>query len=264
MGEIPGKLWHLLLRPLTYVVWGLLSALLTVMGPFGTLTAMHWPQRAAYWFVIVGLAALTSVVVGELAAMVAPDRQSWRYDLSRVAGMTILFAPLGWLWTIGFPIGDDMPKPSLWAFAVFVALVSVVIRVGHRVVRGDEARFVQQEVGGLRPEAETPVAELEQPRLMRRLPETAKGTVLRLSASDHMVEVVLQDETHDLRMRFTDAIDEMDGVEGYCAHRSHWVVRAAITEIEREGARTYLRLENGDRIPVSRTYRPQLEAAGIL
>ncbi|WP_319824575.1 LytTR family DNA-binding domain-containing protein [Thalassovita sp.] len=267
MGEIPEKLLHLLQRPVTYAVWGLLSALLAVMGPFGTLTALEWPQRTVYWFVTVGLAALVSVVVSALSGAVAPNRHSWRNDLSRIAGMTILFSPLGWLWTHFYPVMGDMPKPTLWVFAVFVALVSVVIRVGHRVIRGDETRFVQQEEGGLRPEVEAPEApepQAEPPRLMRRLPNTATGPVLRLSASDHMVEVVLREETHSLRMRFTDAIDEMDGVEGYCSHRSHWVVRAAIAEVEREGARTYLRLENGDCIPVSRTYRPRLEAAGIL
>ncbi len=264
MGAIPEKILRLFRRPMIYVVWGSVSALLTVMGPFGTLSAMHWPQRGAYWFVIVGLVLILSPVIGELAALFEPDRRSWRHDLLRIVGIVAIFSPLGWLWTIWIPDNGLLEKPSFWGFALMVVLVSVVIRVGHRVIRGDEAPFAAQEDGAMTLEAEAPATEPEIPRIFRRLPDGVQGPVLRLSASDHLVEVVLRTEVHSLRMRFTDAIDEMDGVEGYCTHRSHWVVRAAISAVERDGPKIFLRLENGDQIPVSRTYKPGLEDAGIL
>ncbi|MGD9866167.1 MAG: LytTR family DNA-binding domain-containing protein [Pseudodonghicola sp.] len=102
------------------------------------------------------------------------------------------------------------------------------------------------------------------PRLARRLPEDFQGPILRLSSEDHFVDVITAAAVHRLRMRFADAIDEMDTVEGDLTHRSHWVARAAIDGVEREGGRIFIRLVNGDRVPVSRTYRPGLEQAGIL
>ena len=70
--------------------------------------------------------------------------------------------------------------------------------------------------------------------------------------------------TEKLRLRLSDAIDEMEPVEGLCTHRSHWVTRAAIAGHVRESGKLFVTLENGDRVPVSRTYRPQLEAEGLV
>ena len=67
-----------------------------------------------------------------------------------------------------------------------------------------------------------------------------------------------------IRLRFGDAIEEMDPVDGFCTHRSHWVARQAVSGAERERGKIFLRLENGDRVPVSRTYMPDLEEAGLL
>jgi DNA-binding LytR/AlgR family response regulator len=61
-----------------------------------------------------------------------------------------------------------------------------------------------------------------------------------------------------------DAIDEMEPVKGICTHRSHWVALGAIKRVEREGARLFVVLRNGDRVPVSRKYRPRLEQAGLI
>ncbi|MEZ5714276.1 MAG: LytTR family DNA-binding domain-containing protein [Paracoccaceae bacterium] len=67
-----------------------------------------------------------------------------------------------------------------------------------------------------------------------------------------------------IRLRFSDAIAEMEPMQGYCTHRSHWVSHAAISGVEREPGKLFLRLVNGDRVPVSRKYRPELEKARIV
>jgi DNA-binding LytR/AlgR family response regulator len=70
--------------------------------------------------------------------------------------------------------------------------------------------------------------------------------------------------TETLRLRLSDAIDEMEPVEGLCTHRSHWVALAAITASERRQGKLFVRLSNGERVPVTRTYAPKLEAAGVI
>ena len=113
--------------------------------------------------------------------------------------------------------------------------------------------------------AEEEAADLPRlPRLLDRLPEDVAGEVFRLSGRDHHVEVVTATGTATVRMRFSDAIAEMEPVRGHCAHRSHWVSEAAIRDVERDGAKIFLRLVNDDQVPVSRKYKPHLEDAGIL
>ena len=104
----------------------------------------------------------------------------------------------------------------------------------------------------------------ESPRLHRRtdLPEDAK--LLRLSAKDHMVTVVTTQGERSLRMRFGDAIDEADPIEGLCTHRSHWVAYDAVSHCQEVDGKPQLVLVNGDAIPVSRKYRNALMDAGLL
>ena len=57
-----------------------------------------------------------------------------------------------------------------------------------------------------------------------------------------------------LLMRFADAMAELDGVAGMQVHRSHWVAFAAVRGITRARGKTFLQLEDGRLVPVSRSY----------
>lgn len=254
------------------LVWLLVSGAATLMAPFDSDGNFPQPLLALYWAGVVGMALLFSAVVSECVARIEPDRLSWRFGLLRVLGMCLVFTPVLMLWTV---LLAPMPQmlPSVWRMAVFVAMTGVTIHALRRILGGDVDRFIADDAGGVAlasaPEQvtdQTPEKppEQPQPRLMRRLPDGAVGPILRLSASDHMVEVHLPDASHNLRMRFVDAIAEMDGVPGDCAHRSHWVTFAAVTGVKRDKGRILLMISNGDEVPVSRTYRPRIEAAGLL
>lgn len=260
--------------------WALFTLAATVMGPFNTLATMEDGRRLVYWGVIVGGALLLSAGLARLIARFEPDSSCWRADGMRIGGMVLGLSPMIYGWTQIMVRGHGTHAPSLLRITLLVALIGTVVQVSKRIVRGqpplglDEGGAVPDplamgpHVDGPDPDPDpAPAPEPDPdpaPRLMRRLPEGVEGPVLRLSASDHFVEVVLPGDTHSLRMRFTDAIDEMDGIEGYCSHRSHWVARDAILGVERDGARIQLRLQNGDLVPVSRTFRPDLEEAGIV
>lgn len=256
--------------------WVLFTFAATVMGPFNTLILLGDGARLVYWGVIVGVSLIVSHLLRTVIARFVANPASWCADGARIIGMVLVFSPMVHLWTMYMIPERGAHAPTLLRIALFVGLIGTVIQVSKRILRGD-VPLAADESGAvldpLVPAERSAVVEPDPepepdpdpaPRLMRRLPDGVVGPVLRLSASDHFVEVVLPGETHSLRMRFTDAIDEMDGVEGYCCHRSHWVTRATITGIEREAGRIYLRLSNGDQVPVSRTYKPGLEEAGIL
>jgi DNA-binding LytR/AlgR family response regulator len=65
-------------------------------------------------------------------------------------------------------------------------------------------------------------------------------------------------------MRLSDAIAELEGIEGAQVHRSWWVARNAIADIARTDGRATLTLQDGSQVPVSRTYAKLLREAGWL
>ena len=63
-------------------------------------------------------------------------------------------------------------------------------------------------------------------------------------------------------MRLSDAIGEMDGIEGERTHRSWWVARDAVRTSRRDGRNLRLILHNGLEVPVSRTSVAKLKQLG--
>jgi len=86
----------------------------------------------------------------------------------------------------------------------------------------------------------------------------------RFRQRDHFVDVITDTGTQTLRLRFADAVDEMEPAKGFLTHHSHWMSQDAIEGVERQDGKLFLRLNNNDIVPVSRTYRPALADAGIL
>lgn len=62
-------------------------------------------------------------------------------------------------------------------------------------------------------------------------------------------------------MRLSDAIAELEGLEGAQTHRSWWVARDAIVDVERGDGRAVLKLKSGIEVPVSRTHARLLRQA---
>lgn len=169
--------------------------------------------------------------------------------------MVLCFTPPLWFLTRNLAFTDPSLGPSLVKMGYYVCAISLCICVFRRVIPG----FEKTGYFGPKSEQEPP-----SPRLVRRLSPDFAEPILRLSVRDHFVDVVSLTGHEAIRMRFADAIDEMDTVIGYCTHRSHWVARNAIVGVKRENGKICLELINGDLVPVSRKYKPELEAVGLL
>ncbi len=229
-------------------------------GPFGTYSR-SFAYRLVFWTLVVVISVLMAGWFMRLAHRLVDPGRPWLRDLVVVGLMTTFFTPV----LIGLSVelmevevaslADAVPFPQ------YVAIISLCVTTSRRIVKR------RWKGGSPDPDtaAEPSLSEPEpQPRLMRRLPDGFEGPILRLTVEDHFVDVIAPGGTQRLRMRFADAIDEMDPVEGIYTHRSHWVTREAVERIDREGGRLFVVLTNGDRVPVSRTYRPQVEEAGLV
>ena len=230
-------------------------------GPFGTYS-LDLGSRLSFWTLVI----VTSVVMGgwctRLAHRLVDQRRPWLRDLVIVGLMTTLFGPV----LIGLSAEFLSARFSSFADVVhylqYVAIISLCVTTSRRIVthrRQGTSPDPEEEPDAT---AEMPSPDpVREPRLMRRLPEGFAGPILRLTVEDHFVDVIAPQDRHRLRLRFADAVDEMDPVAGFYTHRSHWVARDAVDRLEREGGRLVVVLINGDRVPVSRTYRPQVEQA---
>jgi hypothetical protein len=232
------------------MIWFVASAILVVAGPFGTFENMTIPERLLFWPILLALSLIISYFVRASVTTVAPKQNQFSRDGIVIVLFSALFAPMPSL--VSSLTAGGSPEPILTFFEAFlmiliVASAVVIIRHVLRIER--------------RPEEE---ATDERPRFLRRLTgDVIPEQVLRLTVDDHYVEVYLSSgETQRVLIRFADAVNEMDGLEGMCVHRSHWVASQAIRAVEKCGGREFVVLSDDSRIPISRTYRPNLVEAG--
>ena len=101
------------------------------------------------------------------------------------------------------------------------------------------------------------------PKFLARLPAKLQGGELyAVEAEDHYLRLHTSLGQDLILLRLADAIAELEGLEGAQTHRSWWVARAAVTEVERGDGRATLTLKDGAEVPVSRGFARQLRAAG--
>ncbi len=100
-------------------------------------------------------------------------------------------------------------------------------------------------------------------RFPDRLPPRLRGAVIRaVQAEDHYLRIHTDRGSDLILMRLSDALDELEGLEGAQTHRSWWVARDAVRDVARGDGRATLTLEGGITAPVSRRYARALRDAG--
>ncbi len=239
------------------VLCGMMIVVAGVAGPFGTFEAMDPLHRFGYWAAVV----VSSILLGYTAyacasAVVAPD------NLPRLTLAGILFGACFnsvavWGITIQTWLWGTQVVPTFWELAGYCVLVHIAVGVLRLFFK----QIMQSYQQGAQDSEPSPQPA---PRIARRLPDDMQGDILHLSVRDHFVEIFTDVGSVSVRMRFRDALDELDGINGYRVHRSHWVSHAAVQGIEKDQARVYVCLPEGRRVPVSRNYHAALEDAGWL
>ena len=265
------KTWRMsILDPITVVIVATAVMVATVSGPFGTHEALSAVPRFLFWGVVVTSAAILGVLVRVAVHLRVPQEKRLISEALTTVIFTGLFGGALVLWVNAFAayFGVEAYVPAWWRQIGYVAIITVLLLAIRsfvfRVFREQARALITEESSSTVQQSGEAATEPFEPRLMRRLPMEERAPILWLSAEDHIVEVHTRIGVVRLRMRLKDAIDEMEGVEGYCTHRSHWVARGAIVSSEKKGNTWSLRLSNGKSIPVSRKYQPVLTKAGYL
>lgn len=238
------------LRGLTIAVAG--GVLLALTGAFGTLHAPLGP-RLVYWVAMM----LVGGVWGNLCAraierFIALDERPWLTVLLLTAVISGPLSIVVWAATGLFFTGRLYALDALPGMVVPVAIVTVAICAVSVFV--EKARPVQTH---LAPAGSAPA------RFLGRLPAKLRGATLRaVEAEDHYLRLHTDRGSDLILMRLSDALAELEGLEGAQTHRSWWVAKDAVRDVARGDGRAVLTLEGGLRAPVSRRYARALRAAG--
>jgi hypothetical protein len=178
---------------------------------------------------LLAYALMLAIASVPITLLLSASLEAWSVRPSWTGGTAFLYFQV---WLIGL---------AIWLF---------MKRIGLRV----------PVAGPTEAEANHPVADpLPRPRLLRRLPASFGDTVLCLQMEDHYVRVHGKTGSALLLLRMSDAVAELDGVEGMQVHRSWWIARGDVARIRRDNRTLRIELENGVTVPVARPYAAALK-----
>lgn len=232
------------------LLWALLTGFAAATGPFGTFEVLGLMARFGYWAVIVGTAIFLTVMQKRLLAHINPIVRL----LSQLPYGLFLAALAHVMNLIIFPEWGG------WADYGFLALVTLsavfLVELGVFLARHV---FDLGETGGSAAQEQLPPDVLFQ----RRLPMEKRGQLIRLEAQDHYLLVVTDKGSETLLLRMGDAEAELSNA-GLRVHRSHWVVPQQVQSHSRQKGRDVLIMRDQSEIPVSRSYKDKVRAAGLM
>jgi DNA-binding LytR/AlgR family response regulator len=228
------------------------GVLLALAGAFGTLAA-PLGSRLAYWVSMLLVGGLWGTLCARLVErFIALDERPWLTVLLLTAAISGPLSVVVWAVTGLFFTGDLYPLAALPGMVVPVAIVTVAISAVSVFV--EKARPVQTHLAAT---GSAPA------RFLDRLPAKLRGATLRaVEAEDHYLRLHTDRGSDLILMRLSDALTELEGLEGAQTHRSWWVARDAVRDVARSDGRAALTLEGGIVAPVSRRYARALREAG--
>jgi hypothetical protein len=228
--------WRLVLRILG--VGSAVATFLSLLSPFNAPLAVIAARDAEYF---------AYSWIGSMLGL-ANTRLAWRLGLwprgplvvGAAAGVMMVPPMMAVVW-LGNLLTNGRPPPT--AALLGIVWDVLVICVG--------ASTVAVVVSWRR--AAAPAA--APPKFLERLPLKLRGAeVWAVEAEDHYLRLHTSKGQDLILMRLSDAVTELEGLEGAQVHRSWWVARDAIAEARRGDGRATLTLKDGSEVPVSRTY----------
>lgn len=243
-----------ILSPIRVIFVIVVSFFVGVTGPFGTFEIFNYPFRAIYWAFIIFTAFLLVNIIRLFFQRLFPKLTPVLTNMLTFLVLSFVLTPIIIALSQVFNPPDHSGYKPEWSLAIFVFFTGVIVAfLRYLVMSGFALGAVQ---------APEPVS----PRLSERIPLDNRGEILEISSKDHHVCVRTALGVTKIRLRLTDAIKEMDGVDGICPHRSHWVAVSAVVGHGVNGKpRTfYLTLSDGTQVPVSRKNISLVQAAGLL
>lgn len=232
------------------VVAGIAGLFLAFTGAFGTLAAPLW-VRLAYWLVLCWSGAAAGAAVSTIVQNSGLTEQR-PFVGGAVITLGVTLPGTLYVWAVSSLMFGALPRlANLPNFFLPVLVITAAITALNFLVARKPV------------ETHAAAPEAPPPRFLERLPPKLRGARLfAVEAQDHYLRLHTSKGEDLILMRLSDAVVELEGIEGAQTHRSWWVAREAVTEAKRGDGRAVLTLANGAEAPVSRAYAKALREAG--
>ncbi len=228
------------------------GVVLAVAGAFGSINAPLW-IRLVYWVPVMMAGAMWGHLCSRLIdRWVDIDERPWLAVAALTAATTGPVTLMVWLVT-GIVFEGAAYPLSVLPFMLGPVLTITAVMSAINVFLS-KAQPVQTHAAliGAAPA-----------RFPDRLPMKLRGAAIRaVQAEDHYLRIHTDRGSDLILMRLSDALDELEGLEGSQTHRSWWVARNAVRDVVRGDGRATLTLDGGVTVPVSRRYARALREAG--
>lgn len=266
--EFTRSLWH----PLFVALILLMTAFLFLARPYDHILPADMILRT--------LIVTSSVIVFLSFSIFCMSRcalyQICAYSVAVFAPATVVTS----LWAVAFSVYAGGQALDALGWVQFLAFNFVFCMMGELILASFLLRRIALEIG-LQAHPIAVVSPAEPPEAKRmEAPDRAKqaappspshleilgqpvalNQIWHLKAEEHYVLLGLRDGTSVLlRGRLADAIAQVPVDAGLQVHRSHWVARAALADLERKRDGWRLRLHNGTDIPVARNRQTEVRS----
>lgn len=227
------------------------GVVLALTGAFGTDIVPLW-VRFAYWVPLILVGAVWATLCARLIERVIdPDERPWLTVAALSAATAGPVVVLVWLVTGLVFESRIYPLNRLVYFIGPVLVVTVAISALNVFLSRSPPVQTHAGAGGV------------PARFLDRLPPRLRGATLHaVQAEDHYLRLHTDRGSDLILMRLSDAVAELEGLEGARTHRGWWVARDAVRDVSRGDGRATLTLEGGIVAPVSRRYARALREAG--
>ena len=229
----------------------IVGVVLAASGAFET-GRLPLVPRFAYWIGLVAGGVVLARLIREPVV-----RSAWLMRSPWLAAGAIALAT-ALLMTVVVGVSNALllhagpPWGRIYTVFPDVIVVTGSLTVLSILVRGGPSSHTHQAPEGAPP-----------PRFLSRLPAKLSGAALfAVEAEDHYLRLHTSKGQDLILMRLSDALPELEGIEGARTHRSWWVARSAVVSAERAEGRATLTLADGTEAPVSRSYLKPLREAG--
>lgn len=228
------------------------ALVLTLTGAFGTLER-PFGLRLAYWVFVMGVGSVWGHVCSRTLRRIGGlEDRPWLHVLALTAAIVGPVWVFVWIAT-GLVFFNRVPSVG-HLYMLFVPVLTVTAAISTLSVFLHRERPVQTHAG---PGAPARV------RFLDRLPLKLRGArLIAVESEDHYLRLHTERGSDLILMRLSDAVTELEGLEGAQTHRSWWVARDAVRGAERGDGRATLTLDGGLTAPVSRRYARALREAG--
>lgn len=241
------------------------GVVLGLIGPFGTYHMLPALPRLGYWLAVVSANWLLVDVVLRRLEAVAAARAPMPGLTVPLAGSCLAAVPATGVVALANGLsGIGWPGNVALLFGQVLVLVAAIALPVY-AWQDQRDRLAARPAPGATPQpAPPPPPSGDGPALFAaRLTTRPAGRILCLQMQDHYLVVHQTGGSEIILCRMEDATRELAG-HGLRVHRSWWVAADAVAGVERAAGRTLLRLTDGRRVPVGRSFRPRLKAEGWL